>query len=162
MARPTRGGSRFNQRQLRPLAQHGDGAVAALGAQVLDVDATRLRDPQAQQPEQAGQGVIDRPSGGGLGQEGTKLHAVEAERGRLGVDLGTPYVLGRRLSQEAIDDGEAVEADDRGQATADGGPPQVALLLHPAGVELNVDPEHGEGLQADLGTPGEPSPRSLA
>jgi hypothetical protein len=68
-------------------------------------------------------------------------------------------VLGRRLSQEAIDDGEAVEADDRGQATADGGPAQVALLLHPAGVELNVDPEHGEGLQADLGTPGEPSPQ---
>ncbi|MGI8776036.1 MAG: hypothetical protein ACR2LJ_01265 [Acidimicrobiales bacterium] len=86
--------------------------MTAVEAQVLDVDATGLRDPQARQPEQAGQGVIDRPCDGGLGQEGTKLHAVEAERGRLGVDLGTPDVLGRRLSHEAIDDGEAVEADD--------------------------------------------------
>ena len=66
-------------------------------------------------------------------------------------------MLGRGLGHEAIDDGEAVEADDGGQAPADGGPGQTALLIHPPGVELNVDPEHGEGLQADLGAPGEPS-----
>ncbi len=78
-----------------PLPRTVTVRVAPLGAEVLDVDATGLRHAQAKQSEQAGQGVFDRPSGGGLGQEGSQLHAVETERGRLGVDLGTPDVLGR-------------------------------------------------------------------
>jgi len=68
-------------------------------------------DPQPQQSEQAGDGVINRPRRRGLGHEGAELHAVEPERRGLRVDLGPADVLGRRLGHEAVDDGEAVESD---------------------------------------------------
>jgi hypothetical protein len=87
---PTDPGRQGDERQLGSLAQDGDGTVAALGAQVLDVDATRLRDPEAQQPEQTGQGVIDRPSGGGLGRK-----APSSMRSRPRV-VDSVSILGRR------------------------------------------------------------------
>ncbi len=63
---PRHPGRQGDEGELGTLAQDGDGAVAPLGAQVLDVDATRLRDAQAQQAEQAAQAVVDRTGGRGL------------------------------------------------------------------------------------------------
>jgi hypothetical protein len=75
--------------------------MSALTAQVLDVDGAGLGDPRAEQPEQAGQGVINRPGcRRGLGEEGAEHHAVETEGRRLGVDLRTADVLGGRLGDE--------------------------------------------------------------
>lgn len=124
-------------------------------AQVLDVDAARLGDPQPEQPEQAGDGVVDRPRRCGLGHEAPSSMRSSPSVADS-VDLGPADVFGRRLGHVAIDDGEAVEPDHRGQAAADRGPGQVPVLLHPPGVELDVDSEHGQGLEADLGAPGEP------
>ena len=83
---------------------------------------------------------------------------VTGPGGRLGVDLGPADVLGGGVCQVAVDDGVAVEPHDGGQASADGGPGQVPLLLHPAGVQLDVGATNGEDLEAHLGAPGELGP----
>ena len=46
--------------------------------------------PQAEQLEQAGQGVVDGAGGGAPGDEGSEFHAVEAEGG------GSGSIFGRR------------------------------------------------------------------
>jgi hypothetical protein len=56
--------------QLCPFAEHGHGAMASLGGEILHVDPTGLRDPQAQQPEQTGEGMLDGPSSCSLSDEG--------------------------------------------------------------------------------------------
>jgi len=69
--------------------------MAPFRGDVLDVHAARLGDPQAEQPEEAGKGVVGRSGGGALGDEGAQFHTVEPEGGRLGVDPGPPHVLSR-------------------------------------------------------------------
>ncbi len=60
---------RQGDHRLGPFPDHRHGAVAALGAQVFDVDAARLGDPQAEQAEETGEGMVDGSRGGRLGQE---------------------------------------------------------------------------------------------
>ena len=84
---------------------------------MLDVDAQGLGDAQAEQTEQAGQGLVDDAACGSLGNEGAQLHAVEAQGGRLGVDHGPADVLGRRGLDGPVDDGEPVEAGDGRQTS---------------------------------------------
>lgn len=66
----THPGRQGDDRHLGPLADHGQSPMASLGAQVLDVGAAGLRHPQAQEAKQAGEGVLHRTGGRGLGQEG--------------------------------------------------------------------------------------------
>ena len=82
------------------------GAMPAFGGERFDVDAARLPNPQAEQSEQARQGVVGRAGGGALGDERAELHPVTTQRGRLGVDLRPPDVLGRGVPQHSIDDRE--------------------------------------------------------
>ncbi len=133
--------------------------MASLGAEVFDVDAARLGHAQAKQREETREGMVDGAGGSRLGEEGAELHAIETEGGRLGVDLRPPYVFGRGLGQVAVDDGGAVEANDGRQPSADGGASQVLLLLHPAGIQLDMGPTDGEDLEAHKGAPGEPRPQ---
>src|ERR1039458_577629 len=93
------------------------------------------------------------PRGCPLGDEGTELQAIEAQGGRLGVDLGASDVLGRRVLDEAVEDADPVEAGHRRQPPSDGGPGQ-SPLLHGAGPQLDVAPLGGEDLKIDRGAPG--------
>jgi hypothetical protein len=68
-------------------------------------------------------------------------------------------MLSGRLGYVAVDHREAIEADHRRQAAADGGPGQMALLLHPPGVELDVGAPDDEDLELRFGTPAEPGPQ---
>ncbi|MCA1837428.1 MAG: hypothetical protein LC674_01180, partial [Actinobacteria bacterium] len=63
--------------------------------------------------------MVHGSRGGGLGDEGAELHAVHAEGGRLGVDLRSPYMLGRGLGEVAVDDRVAVEANYGRQPSGD-------------------------------------------
>jgi len=128
--------------------------VAAFGGDVLDVDSARFRDTQPQEAEETGQGVVGRAAGGTLGDEGAEFHPVEPERGRLGVDPGPANVLGRGVLQDAVDDGEAVEAGQRRQSPPDGRPGQARLFEH-AGVELDVRSASLEDREPGPFTPGE-------
>ncbi len=58
--------------------------------------ASEMRRPE--QAEEAGHGLVDHTSGRAMSDEGAQLHAVEAQGGRLGVDLGPADVLGGRGS----------------------------------------------------------------
>ncbi len=95
--------------------------MTPLDAQVLGLDVQGLGDAKAEETEETGQGVVDDAARAALGDEGTQLHADQAEGGRLGVDLGPADVLGRGGLDGSVDDREAVEAGNGGQLTADGG-----------------------------------------
>ena len=123
----------------RHMAATTSAGVASLDAQMFDVDVQGLGDAQPEETQRASQGLVNDAAGAALGDERAQLHAVEAQGGRLGIDLGPADVLGRRVLDRSIDDGEAVEAGHGGQATTDGGPGQ-APLLHRAGVQLDVAP----------------------
>ena len=111
-------------------------------------------DPQAQQPEQAGQGMVGGASRRPAGDEGAELHPVQAEGGGLGADLGTTHELGGGMRDKAVDHREAVEADDGREPTSDRGPGE-APLFHGTGPQLEVPPAGGEHLEALRGAPGE-------
>ncbi len=114
--------------------------------------ASEMRKPR--RPSRQGQGVVRGDARAALGDEGSELHAVQPEGGRLGVDLGPANVFGRGGLHRAVDHSEAVEAGNRRQPTADGGSGE-APLFHGAGVQLDVAPLGGEDLEVVLGAPGE-------
>jgi len=79
-------------------------------AEVCDVGAGSLEDPQSQQPEHGHQGevvIVGRLSR--YGQQRLELQVSEPERGRLGRDIRPADVLGRGVFQHAVDDAGAVE-----------------------------------------------------
>jgi hypothetical protein len=108
---------------------NGHDAMASLDPEVFDVDPARLRHPQPERPEQAGQGVVDGATGSALDDERSEFHPIEAEGGRFGVDLGPATELRRRVLDEAVDHREAGEAGHRGQPSGHGrGGPPVRFL----------------------------------
>ena len=124
--------------------------MSPLKREVLDIDGTGLRHPQAEESQETGKRMVHRASGCSLGHKGTELHAVESQGGRVGVDLGAPDVLGRRVLDEAVENANPVEASHRRQPPSDGGPGQ-SLLLHGTGPQFDVAPLDGEGLDVDRG-----------
>jgi hypothetical protein len=107
--------------------------------------------PQPEQAEQAGERVVDGPSGRALGVERGQLHSVKPEGGRLRVDLGAPVVLGRGVLDDPVDGSEAVDAGDRRQAPADRGRGEAGVLLH-ACPQLEVAAAHREHVEGAPGT----------
>ena len=114
--------------------------------------ASETRRPS--RPSRPGEGVVGGASRCPAGDEGAQLHAVEAERGRIGADLRAVDELSRGVGQQSVDHGEAVEARDGGQSPSDRGPGE-APLLHRAGPQLEVSPTDGEHVESLIGAPGE-------
>ncbi len=82
MARPTAGGERDQDELGGALAAHPQDAVAVFLAEVGDVGAGGLEDPQAQQPEHGHQGevvIAGRFAGGG--QQRLELQMGESKCG---------------------------------------------------------------------------------
>jgi len=73
--------------------------------------ASDTRGPE--QTEQTGKGVIHTAPGGSLGHEGAEPHAVQAQSGRVGVDLRTPDVLRRGVLEQPVEHSDPVEASHR-------------------------------------------------
>ena len=77
---------------LATLADHPQGAVAAVDVQAVDVGAERCADPQAVQGQQRDECMIASRSDTDLDQQGADLGATHAQHARLGVDLGSADV----------------------------------------------------------------------
>jgi hypothetical protein len=144
--------------QLRPLPEHGDRAMPACGGERFDVDAARLPHPQAEQSEQARQGVVGWAGGGALGDERAELHPLKAQCGRLGVDLRPADALGRGVLPHSIDDREPVEPGDGRQASAHRGPGRPGVL-HRSGPQLDVPALEREHIEVVAFAPGEEAPQ---
>ena len=93
--RPGRARCERDGDDLVALAGDGQGPVPALQAQVLDVRADSLRDPQPVQGEQRDQRVLCRRPEPGGDQQGTELVAVQGDGMGLVVDLRAANVGGR-------------------------------------------------------------------
>jgi hypothetical protein len=97
------------------------GAVPAFQAQVLDIRAGGLRDPQPVEREQGDQRVLGgRPEPGG-DQERAELVAVQGGRMRLVVQPRSADVRGGRVVKELFFDGVLVEPGDGAQPPGDRG-----------------------------------------
>ena len=94
---------------LAALAGDDHRAVAALGAEALDVSAGCLRYPQPVEREQGDQGVLGRGAQPGGDQEGAELVAVQPGGVRLVVDPGPSDMGGGRVIQQFFLDRVPVE-----------------------------------------------------
>ena len=124
-----------------------------LQAQVLDVRAGGLGDPQAVEREQGDQRMLCRRAEPGGDQQGAELVAVQCGRVGLVVHPRPPDVRGWRVIQEFFLDGVAVEPGDGAQPAGDrcAGP---SLGLQVAGEAFDVgaaDGEQGQGVGAAPG-----------
>ena len=89
-------------------------------AQVVDIGADRLEDPQAEQAQEADEGEVvgvGRFPGGG--EHGFELQVRQPEGGRLRRHGRSADVVGWRVLQHAVDDAGSVEASDDGQPARD-------------------------------------------
>ena len=86
---------------LAALAGDGQGPVPAFQAQVLDVRAGRLRDPQPVQGQQRDQGVLAGSREPGGDQQGAELVAVQGHGMGLVVDRRPADVRGRRVPRSS-------------------------------------------------------------
>jgi len=64
-------------------------------------------------------------------------------------------MLGRGVLQGAVDDAGPVEPGRHGEPAGHGGGLELADLLHPPDVQLQVRASRGEGIHAAFGAPGE-------
>jgi len=83
--------------------------VAALEAEVVDVGAGGLGDPQAVQREQGDKRMFCRRAEPGGDQQGAELVAVQRDGMGLVVDPRTAHVCGGRAIQDLFLDGVFVE-----------------------------------------------------
>ncbi len=82
--------------------------MPALQAQVLDVSAGGLRDPQPVQREQRDQRMLGRRAEPGCHQQRAELVAVQGGGMGLIIQAGTADVRGRGMVQELFFDGVLV------------------------------------------------------
>jgi hypothetical protein len=150
MARAVRGEGDGDD--LASLAGDDQGAVAALGAHVLDVRAGRLGDPQPVQGQQRDQGVLAGRAEAGSDEKRAELVAVQGGGVRLVVQPGPPDVGRRRVAEQLLLHRVPVEARDGGQPAGDGGP-GAAEGFQLAGECLNVGAAGGEQGQAPGAAP---------
>jgi hypothetical protein len=127
-------GARGTVTTLPPFADDGEGAVAALESQVLDVGADGLGDPQPVERQHTDQGVIAAAGQSGGDQHGADLVAVQAGGVGLVVKARSPHVRRRGHGDQALLFGVPVEARHRAQPTSDRGPGP------PEGLEVTGEP----------------------
>jgi hypothetical protein len=138
---------------LPPLAGDGQGPVPAFQAQVLDVGAGSLGDPQPVQGEQGDQGVLAcRPEPGG-DQQGTEFVAVQRHGMGLVVHPRTADMRGRRGAEEFFFDRVPAGPGDGGQPPGDRGAGPAPLLQVP-GEALDAGAAGGEQGQGPGPAPG--------
>ena len=106
---------------LAALAGDGQRPVPAFEAQVLDVGAGGLRDPQPVQGEQGDQRVLGGRAEPGGDQQRAELVAVQRGGVRLVVQPRPADVRGRGVLEELLLDGVPVEPGDGAQPPGDGG-----------------------------------------
>ena len=95
--------------------------MPALQAQVLDVGAGGLGDPQPVQREQRDQRMLERRAETGGDQQGTELVTVERDGMGLAVHPRTADVRGGRVLEEFLFDRVLIEPGDGAQPPGDGG-----------------------------------------
>jgi hypothetical protein len=110
--RPGGAGRERDGDDLAALAGDRQGPVPALQAQVLDVSAGGLRDPQPVQREQRDQRMLERRPEPGSHQQRAELFAVQGGGVGLIIQPGAPDVRGRGVIQELFFDGVLVEPGD--------------------------------------------------
>ena len=86
--------------------------MTALDAQVLDIGAGGLRDPQAVQGEQGDQRMLERRAEPGGHQQGSQFVAVQGGGMRFVVHPRAPDMRGRGVVQEFFLHGVLVEPGD--------------------------------------------------
>jgi hypothetical protein len=129
-ARQTAGGS--GTRTTLPPLPHAQDPVAVLLAQVVDVRADRLEDPQSKQAQQAHEREVKgvgRLSGGG--EHRLELQVRQPEGRGLRRDARSADVVGRRVRKDAVDDAGPVEARDDGQPAGHCGGLKAPHVLQP-------------------------------
>jgi hypothetical protein len=136
---------------LAALAGDNQGPVPALQAQVLDVRARGLRDPQPVQREQGDQRVLGGRAEPGGDQERAELVAVQGGGVRLVVQPGTADVRRGRVVQEFFFDGVLVEPGDGAQPPGDGGTGPAAGFQF-AGEGLDIGPADRKAAGTGRGT----------
>jgi hypothetical protein len=120
--RPGRARRQRDGHHLAALAGDGQRPVPPFQAQLLDVGAGGLRDPQPVQCKQGDQRMLEgRPEPGG-DQQRAEFVAVQGDGVRLVVDPGTADVSGWGVFGEFFFDGVLVEPGDGAQPPGDGGP----------------------------------------
>ena len=125
-------------------------------AEVGDVSAGGLEDPQAQQAEHGHQGEIARVRRlAGGGEKGLELQVRESQGRRFGGHRRAAHVLSGRMLQHAVEEASPVEPGRDGEPPEDGGGLEPADLLHPPDVQLQVRALRGQRVQAALGAPGQ-------
>jgi hypothetical protein len=146
MARVNRPGGARCERDgddLAALAGDDQRAVAAFGAQALDVSAGRLRNPQAVQREQGDKSVLGRRAEPGGDQQRAELVAVQPGGVRLVIDPGPADMGSRVVIQQLFLDRISVEPGDRTEPPGHRGPrpapgfqvAREALDVRPVGIE---------------------------
>jgi hypothetical protein len=127
--------------------------VPALEAQVLDVDACGLRDPQPVQRQQGDQRMLGRQAETGGHQQGAELAAAQRDGVGFVVHPRAADVRGGRVVDEFLFDRVLVEPGDGAQTPRDGraGP---APGFQVAGEAFDVGPADGEQAQAASPAPG--------
>jgi hypothetical protein len=117
--------------------------VSALQAQVLDVGAGGLGDPQPVQREQGDQSMLGRRTETGGDEQGAELVAIQGDGVRLVIDARAADVSGRGMLKEFFFDGVPVEPGDGAQPPRDGSPGPAPGLQLP-GEGLDVGPTDSE------------------
>jgi hypothetical protein len=124
---------------LAALAPDSEHSMAVLFAEVVDVRADGLEDPQPQKTKQAHQCEVERvgrhPGGG---EHSLELKARQPEGGGFRRDGRAADVVGWRVFQDAVDEAGPIEAGNHGQPPGDGGGLEPADVLHPPQVQLEV------------------------
>jgi len=127
--------------------------VAALEAQVLDVGAGGLGDPQAVEREQGDQRMLGRRAEPGGNEQGAELVAVQRDGVGLVVRPRPPDMSGWGVIQEFLLDRVLVEPGDSGQPAGDrGAGPSPGLQV--AGEAFDVGAADGEQGQGAVASPG--------
>ena len=103
-----------------PLAGDGQRPVATFQAQVLNVGAGGLGDPQPVQREKRDQRMLGRRPEAGRYQQGSHFVAVKSGGMRLIIQPRPPDMRGRGMVEEFLFDGVLVEPGDGGQPPGDG------------------------------------------
>jgi hypothetical protein len=140
---------------LAALAGDGQRPVPAFQAQLVDVGAGGLGDPQPVQREQGDQRMVERRTEPGGYQQGAQFVAVQRDGMRFIVDPRPPDVRGRGVIQEFFFDRVLVEPGDGAQPPGDGGA-GTPVSLQVAGEAFDVGAANGEQVQgADVAPGGE-------
>jgi hypothetical protein len=156
---PSDGGRQRHEHDLGALAADAQYPVAMLLAQVADVGAGGLEDPQPKQAEHRHQREVVRVRRlAGGGQHGLELQVGEPECRGLRRHSRPADMLSRGMLEHAIDDGGAVEARRNREPPRHRRGPEPAHFLHPADIQLQVDPASGQRVEAALGAPRQEAP----